>query len=456
MDREKGFMQKEKRDIMVLPAAFEDRMKKMLGEEYEAFRASYSQPHKRGIRLNTLKSTKENLEKTLDFSLENTPFSPLSFYAPVDLKMASLPLYHAGAFYSQEPSASSAVTLLDPQPGEKILDLCAAPGGKSTQIAALTGDRGLLWSNEVVRSRASILASNLERMGVRNAVVSSVYPDQLAEKLTGYFDRILVDAPCSGEGMFRRDETAITEWSPEHVEMCAVRQLAILDSAAQCLREGGVLVYSTCTFSAEENEGVVLRFLEKHPEFVLEKPEVTFGRPAYGVDAVRIFPMDGGEGHFAARFKRVGENVSQASEYPYKPDKQTDSTAKALYRELFDDEPGRFVRIKDRILMLPDVMPDISGLGVVRAGVEFGELKKNRIEPCHGIFMAKRTEVCRNVLRLSYDDPRVHAFLRGEEIEAEGCKGYTAVSVEGAVVGFGKASNGVLKNKYPKGLRTHG
>ena len=441
---------------MELPAAFEKRMREMLGAEYEVFRASYEEPHKRGIRLNTLKCTAEALAKTLDFPLENTPFSPLSYYAPVELKMASLPMYHAGAFYSQEPSASSAVTLLDPQPGEKILDLCAAPGGKSTQIAALTGDKGLLWSNEVVRSRASILASNLERMGVRNAVVSSVYPDQLAEKLTGYFDKILVDAPCSGEGMFRRDETAVTEWSPEHVETCAVRQLAILDSAAQCLREGGVLVYSTCTFSMEENEGVVQKFLEAHPEFVLEKPEVSFGRPAYGVDAVRIFPMDGGEGHFAARFRRTGANSYGAAEYAYKPDKQVEPLAKALYQELFCDEPGWFVRVKDRILMLPDELPDISGLGVVRAGVEFGELKKNRIEPAHGIFMASRAEDCRSVLALSYDDPRVYAFLRGEEIEAEGCKGYTAVAVEGVTMGFGKASNGVLKNKYPKGLRMHG
>lgn len=177
-----------------------------------------------------------------------------------------------------------------------MLDLCAAPGGKSTQIAALTGDTGLLWSNEVVRNRAAILSSNLERMGVRNTVVSSVYPEMLAEKLGGYFDKVLVDAPCSGEGMFRRDPVAVQEWSPEHVETCAVRQLAILSSAAQCVREGGILVYSTCTFSTEENEGVVQKFLESHPEFVLEKPNVTFGRPAYGVDAVRIFPMDGGEG----------------------------------------------------------------------------------------------------------------------------------------------------------------
>ncbi|WP_418544779.1 RsmB/NOP family class I SAM-dependent RNA methyltransferase, partial [Hominenteromicrobium sp.] len=247
---------------MELPAAFEKRMQDMLGAEYTAFRASYNEPHKRGIRLNTVKCTKEQLERVLPFTLVQTPFSPLSFYAPTDTKMAALPLYHAGAFYSQEPSASSAVTLLAPEPGDKVLDLCAAPGGKSTQIAALTGDTGLLWSNEVVRNRAAILSSNLERMGVRNTVVSSVYPEMLAEKLGGYFDKVLVDAPCSGEGMFRRDPVAVQEWSPEHVETCAVRQLAILSSAAQCVREGGILVYSTCTFSTEENEGVVQKFLE--------------------------------------------------------------------------------------------------------------------------------------------------------------------------------------------------
>ena len=203
---------------MELPAAFEKRMQDMLGAEYTAFRASYNEPHKRGIRLNTVKCTKEQLERALPFTLVQTPFSPLSFYAPTDTKMAALPLYHAGAFYSQEPSASSTVTLLAPEPGDKVLDLCAAPGGKSTQIAALTGDTGLLWSNEVVRNRAAILSSNLERMGVRNTVVSSVYPEMLAEKLGGYFDKVLVDAPCSGEGMFRRDPVAVQEWSPEHVE----------------------------------------------------------------------------------------------------------------------------------------------------------------------------------------------------------------------------------------------
>lgn len=426
----------------------------MLGGEYEAFRAEYEKPHRRGIRLNTLKCDAQTLAETLPFPLVPSPFSPLSYYAPADARMAAYPLYHAGAFYSQEPSASSAVTLLDPQPGERVLDLCAAPGGKSTQIAALTQDRGLLWSNEVVRSRASVLASNLERMGVKNAVVSSVYPDMLAEKLAGYFDRVLVDAPCSGEGMFRRDPAAVQEWSPAHVETCAVRQLAILKSAARCVRAGGVLVYSTCTFSAEENEGVVRAFLAENPGFVLEKPAVSFGRPAYGLDAVRIFPMDGGEGHFAARFRYAAENACAVQPHAGQADRQTAAAARALYNEIFEDAPPEHLaRVRDRILLLPAELPALSGLGVLRAGVELGELRKNRIEPAHGMFMAAKAAQCRSVLHLRHDDPRLLAFLRGEEITAEGVSGYTAVAAEGVVTGFGKASGGVLKNKYPKGLR---
>ncbi len=440
---------------MNLPIDFENRMRDMLSEEYDAFRASYDEPFHRGIRLNTLKCTFEALQESFDFELINTQFSPLSFYAPNDLKMASFPLYHAGAFYSQEPSASSAVTVLDPKPGDKVLDMCAAPGGKSTQIAALTGDKGLLWSNEVVKSRATILSSNLERMGVRNVVVSSSYPEQLAEKLEGYFDKVLVDAPCSGEGMFRRDEVAVQDWSVEHVKTCAARQLAILEDASKCLKENGVLVYSTCTFSPEENEGVISTFLSKHTDFVLENPGVTFGRPAFGMDAIRIFPMDGGEGHFVAKLRRIGANGCDVKLFTFKADIKLQADSRALYNELFSDEPGEFMRVKDRIIMLPNDVPDFSGLGVIRAGVEFGEVKKNRIEPSHGIFMAHSGSECRSMLSLNHSDDRVRAFLHGEEISAEGCKGYTAVTVDGVTLGFGKASGGTLKNKYPKGLRIH-
>ena len=188
------------------------------------------------------------------------------------------PLHHAGAFYVQEPSAASAVTVLAPVPGDRVLDLCAAPGGKSTQIAGALQGQGLLWSNEVVRNRAQVLLSNMERMGVRNAVVSSCRPDLLCERLAGYFDKVLVDAPCSGEGMFRREPQAVKEWSLAHTEACAARQLAILNSAAQAVREGGVLVYSTCTFAPVENEGVVSAFLQKHPGFVLEETGLSGGR----------------------------------------------------------------------------------------------------------------------------------------------------------------------------------
>lgn len=438
---------------MDLPIEFKNRMQSLLGEEYVSFLACFALPHRRGIRLNPLKCDLETLRAALPFVPEQAPFSPLSYYAPAGVKMAALPLYHAGAFYAQEPSASSAVTLLDPQPGERILDLCAAPGGKSTQIAALTKDRGLLWSNEVVRSRAAVLASNLERMGVKNAVISNAYPEVLAEKLAGYFDRVLVDAPCSGEGMFRRDDTAVSEWSEAHVKACAARQRAVLNSAARCLREGGVLVYSTCTFSVEENEGAVRQFLKDNPEFELEVPRVSFGRAACGLPAVRIYPMDGGEGHFAARFRRMAKNHNAAAAFIPTADKAVQENAQALYSALFKDEPGRFMRIADRVLLLPGDLPALSGIPILRAGVEFGILKKNRMEPVHGIFMAQCPENCRQELSLSHDSSVVYAFLRGEEIEAQNARGYTAVSVDGVVCGFGKASNGILKNKYPKGLR---
>ena len=242
--------------MTTLPQAFCDRMKETLGREYEAFLACYEKPHLRGIRLNPQKCGEDLLRLALPFPVTAAPFSPLSYYVPEEAEhLGALPLHHAGAFYVQEPSAASAVTVLAPQPGERVLDLCAAPGGKSTQIAALLAGEGLLWSNEIVRNRANALLSNVERMGVRNAVVSCCRPEVLCGALAGFFDKVLVDAPCSGEGMFRRDERAIQEWSPEHVKTCAVRQLAILESASQALREGGILVYSTCTFSLRKTKG---------------------------------------------------------------------------------------------------------------------------------------------------------------------------------------------------------
>ena len=444
-------------DYRELPEEFLEKMKQFLGEEYPEYLASYEEEPRSGLRVNTGRLTPEQfleMAQTADWNLKPVPWTKNGFYYQGE-RPSRHPWYYAGLYYLQEPSAMSPAAWLPIKPGDRVLDLCAAPGGKSTELAAKLAGTGVLFSNDISNSRAKALLKNLEMFGAGNICVTSEAPEKMAGILPEFFDKILVDAPCSGEGMFRRDPVAVQEWSPEHVETCAVRQLAILSSAAQCVREGGILVYSTCTFSTEENEGVVQKFLESHPEFVLEKPDVTFGRPAYGVDAVRIFPMDGGEGHFAARFRRVAPCEERFAPFSFKPDRETQAHAEELYTSLFTDAPGRFQRVRDRVILLPNELPDIAGLSVLRAGVEFGEAKKNRIEPAHGIFMASRAENCRSVLHLTSNDPALFAFLRGEEIPAEGLSGYTAVAADGIVTGFGKASNGVLKNRYPKGLRTH-
>ena len=322
---------------MELPAAFLQAMERLLGPEYPVFLQSYQQPPRRGLRRNPLKCGQPQLEAALPFALEPTAFSPLSYaFAAGEEGVGRLPAHHAGLFYVQEPSACSAVTVLDPRPGEKVLDLCAAPGGKSTQIAGLLAGEGLLWSNEIVKSRAQALLSNMERLGVPNAVVSSCHPQRLCQSLQGFFDKVLVDAPCSGEGMFRRDPAAVAQWSPESPAACAQRQRAILDSAALAVREGGVLVYSTCTFSREENEDNVRWFLSAHPEFTLLPIEAGFGRPGVeGLSVRRIYPMDGGEGHFVAKFQRVGENVDKVGTFTAYLSRREEAKFQGLFEELF-------------------------------------------------------------------------------------------------------------------------
>lgn len=454
-----------------LHSEFMAEMKQMLGGEFSDFMACMEQPHQRGIRVNTLKFDPADIG-ALGLNLEPCQFSPSGFYLhSADGGVGNSSWHHAGAFYSQEPSAMSAVTVLDPQPGERVLDLCAAPGGKSTQIAAALAGEGLLWSNEYVKKRAQILLSNIERMGVRNAVVSNARPDVLAQKLRGFFDKVLVDAPCSGEGMFRRDEVAVSEWTPEHSAACAVRQLAILESAAQCVKEGGVLVYSTCTFSFCENEDIVSAFLEQHPEFSMENCGVTFGRPGFDRSdrfdltlSRRIFPMDGGEGHFVAKFRRSGEDFGANGTNSTKKNKPNDSEkrAAALFEDCFNGELYGTVRqIGDCCYLLPAIMeelPDLRGLGVLRGGVLLGKVMRGRIEPAHALFMAARADECRQIVSFSPDSADLSAFLHGEEMalppEYSNCKGYMVVACGNTVTGFGKCSGGRLKNRYPKGLRT--
>lgn len=435
---------------------FLNRMKSLLGDDFDEFLKFYNSDKTfRGIRVNTLKCTADKLKELIGFELKNTPFCKDGFYLPDGVSsIGNNPLHHAGAFYVQEPSATSAVEMLGVKEGDKVLDLCAAPGGKSTQIASKLNGKGLLWSNELVNSRAKILLSNIERMGVRNAVVSNCHPDVLCKNTYGYFDKVLVDAPCSGEGMFRKNNEARTEWSGEHVKSCAERQLRILNSAKNALKGGGELVYSTCTFSEEENEGVINRFIKENPEFSIVDSGADFGRAALKY-ARRIFPMDGGEGHFAVKLRK---NTVEASTPDIKiPNTKIPEYVNEFYEEVFNGGPfgNKLEIVGGNIYALPDFIPDTRGLKILRTGVLLGEIKKNRVEPHHHAFMAAKPSQCKSFIDLDVNSEDIKKFLHGEEIAVEsGVKGYTAVCVNGITSGFGKASNGRLKNKYPKGLRS--
>ena len=456
---------------MQFPQEFEQRMQLLLGEDFSTFVDGYQLPLRRGLRVNTAKISTTDFVNTFPHALAPSPFATNTFYVDEEFKAGKDPLHHAGTYYMQEPSATSAVAVLDPKPGEWVLDLCAAPGGKSSQIAtALNGD-GLLWSNEYISGRARILLQNLERWGARNCIVSNQDTTVLCDGLIGMFDAVLVDAPCSGEGMFRKEPQALDEWSVDNIHLCASRQDEILNNAAKTLRPGGRLVYSTCTFAPEENEGVVARFLSQHPDFILEPINVSWGRPGFDANTIRlfcpeaqtdvdytlcrrIFPQHGGEGHFIALFRRTGEQAAIHPTYTPPAKDVWQLPAKELYADCFTDTyDGVLVTIGDQVRLLPHHIPSAKGLGVLSAGVPVATICKNRLEPHHSIFMATRMQDCRRYIHFTPNDPLLHAFLHGEEIPCDGEKGWTAVCVAGVPVGFGKASGGKLKNRYPKGLR---
>lgn len=343
------------------------------------------------------------------------------------------------------------VPLLEVQPGERVLDLCAAPGGKSTQIAAALKGEGLLVSNEIHPARAKILSENVERMGIRNACVTNETPARLAEVFPEYFDRILVDAPCSGEGMFRKNEAACEEWSPENVELCASRQDEILGCAARMLRPGGRLVYSTCTFAPQENEGSISRFVERHPEFSV-------------LDSLRLWPHKiKGEGHFAAVLQKAGEEavsyrVQSAGGVEKGIPEKNFAKDWADYLTFAKETlrvplSGNYLKFGDNLYLMPEGMPSLKGLKVLRPGLHIGTLKKNRFEPSHALALALSAEEVLKVWNLSSKEPVIHAYLNGQTFPAEGEKGWYLICVDGFSIGWGKLAGGIMKNHYPKGLR---
>ena len=449
----------------MLSIEFLERMEKMLGREYRAFLESYENEEYKALRFNPLKGEKEDFLKKAPFSFNAVPWEENGYYYCEEDKPGKHPYHEAGVYYIQEPSAMAPVHFLEPKPGERILDLCAAPGGKSTQIGSKMAGKGILVSNEIHPQRAKILSENIERMGIANAVVLNETPARLAERFVEVFDKILVDAPCSGEGMFRKNEEAMAEWSPSNVELCARRQDEILDMAAEMLRAGGKIVFSTCTFSEEENEGSVQRFLQRHPEFKVEKVSVFEGmeQSEYGV---RLWPHKiKGEGHFLSVLRKAGTLEIDTEEICYKVQKgQPVQNYKEFWEfclengldknEKVDFSKGTYIAFGEQLYLLPKNVPNLDKLKVLRPGLHVATMKKGRIEPAHALSHVLGDKDMKNVISLAQDSFEIRQYLNGQTLNVEGNRGWNLVCVEGYGLGFGKLSGGVLKNHYPKGLRS--
>ena len=428
----------------MLPEAFLQRMEAQLGSEYPAFLESLERPRAVALRFNPMKGERP----VLPFVGAPVPWEPEGFYYDPETR-PGLHVYHeAGVYYLQEASAMAPVALLDPKPGERVCDLCAAPGGKTTQIAGRMLGQGFLVCNEINPKRAKILSRNIERMGVANALVTNEHPETLASRFPGFFDRVLVDAPCSGEGMFRKEEAAVTDWSQETVQMCARRQREILDSAARLVRPGGRLVYSTCTFAPEEDEETVAAFLEAHPEFTPEPVEAPWFVPGENA-SYRMWPHKLlGEGHFAAVLRKT---QGESGEVPACPGGKCPKAWESFAKELDITLPeGKAVSFGQSLYWAPMELPELNRLKVLRPGLELGTERKGRFEPAHALALWLKT--CAVTESFPPESPEMKAYLHGDVVPS-GKRGWCLVQTGGYAIGWGKGDGSVLKNHYPKGLR---
>ncbi len=428
-----------------LPPAFIEQMQRILGDALPDFLLSYNQPYHRGIRMRKGFAPPAG-------ALEQVPWAQDAYYLPLDSRAGAHPLHEAGAYYLQEPSAMTAAAALAPLPGERVLDLCAAPGGKSTQLAGLMAGQCLLVCNEPVPSRAQILSRNIERMGVPNALITCALPEQLSPRFPEYFDRVLVDAPCSGEGMFRRHPESRAEWTPAAPEGCAQRQMHILHHAAQMLRPGGKMVFSTCTFNDTENEGITQAFLQSHPEFS-PVPIHLPGLPENN-GMLRLWPHQvKGEGHFVALMQKAEGKAKECIKYI--------SPCTALVRQDLALVSG-FLKEHIRetlpvsgmflghVIALPNApLPDLKGLKVLRLGLQLGDVKGKIFLPDHALALS-----CSPVRTHQVTEEEAILYQQGQVLPCdEGLSGWLCPTLDGHPLGWGKASQGQMKNHYPKGLR---
>ncbi|MFZ5965636.1 MAG: RsmF rRNA methyltransferase first C-terminal domain-containing protein [Bacillota bacterium] len=449
---------------MYLPEKYLERMKHLLKEEYEGFLKSYESPHFQGIRVNTLKISVEAFKEISPFQLEPIPWTRDGFYIDSGERPGKHPYYHAGLYYIQEPSAMAPGNMIHAQPYEKILDLCAAPGGKTVQIAGALQNTGVLVSNDIHANRVKALIKNIELYGIINAVVLNDKPEKIFTYFHDYFDRVLVDAPCSGEGMFRKDSSMVKSWENYGVSYYAAIQEEILRNIDGALKSSGHLLYSTCTFSPEENEGTISTFLDRNTHYtIVDIPKTAGldeGRPEWvnGRDAlrrcVRLWPHKVmGEGHFIALLKKAKEEetatrVSQASKMKI-PKEFQDFVEENLDRKFH----GCFEVYNDNLYLLPTDLPTLKGLKIMRSGWLLGTLKKNRFEPSQALAMGLKAHEAKRTVNFKADSMEVKKYLKGDTLHVEGEKGWTLVCVDSYPLGWAKQTGDMLKNYYPAAWR---
>ncbi len=447
-----------------LPQEFETRMKTLLGEEFADYIKALEEPPVKAFRVNTSKISVDDFQKINVFSAGKIPYVENGFYLDYE-KIGNHPYHHAGMIYVQEPAAMAPAECIEIEPDWFILDMCAAPGGKSTQLKNKLGDKGVLVSNEIISSRCKILTGNIERMGLKNTVTTCMDTKKLASIFPHTFDLIMCDAPCSGEGMFRKEEIAVSEWSEENVKMCALRQAEILENAVKLLKNGGYIIYATCTFSLEENEMMIDSFLQKHPDFCLVKPcESVVENTSDGITfngckcknihyTRRCYPhKTKGEGQFMAVLHNTLPYTQTRKKAEKKPTKLDNLIFDFLNDTLeFYEKDNIQIYNGNPVCFTPD-FPVQDGTAF-SCGITIGEIKRNYILPHHQFFMGLGDNFKRKI-NLTLEDKRLYKYIHGEEIAVDCPNGWAVVMVDGCTLGGAKVVNGVAKNHYPKGLRS--
>ena len=446
---------------MNLPQQYIENMKQLLGEkECQQYLQSFEQKKYTGLRINTLKwSTQEFLSKKL-FDVECVPWCQEGFYCNEEIRPAKNPYYAAGLYYIQEPSAMSSAAMLPINKGDYVLDICAAPGGKSTQLGAKLGQTGVLVCNDISAGRTKALLKNIELFGITNSIVMSETPQKLSKYFKNYFDKILIDAPCSGEGMFRKDNDMVKNWNSNFISHCIQQQNEILQYSADMLKPGGMLLYSTCTFSIEENENIIKHFLQCHNEFIIVPIPKKWGfQKGIGNETLqccaRLFPHKlKGEGHFLALLQKQGEytNIILETEKEQIDKRMTLfwEFEKQVLKPNWQKTKGIYKIYGDDLCYLPENVPVLKGLRVLRSGLQLGTFKKDRFEPSHAFALALQKEYVNNYVDFCSQHDDVIRYLKGETITVpETRNGWCIVCVDGYTIGWAKMQKGRLKNKYP-------